>query len=112
MKYFISYRERAGGSHEDYERVQERVLALMQTLEMPASIQVEQFVSVLGTFGGYLVVSTETPSDIHLLTMIFSMYECKVEPVLDLAEALPVEMQAVQYRKRHGSPAAASSGSA
>ena len=105
MKYFISYRERAGGSHEDYERVQERVLALMQTLEMPASIQVEQFVSVLGTFGGYLVVSTETPSDIHLLTMIFSMYECK-------AEALPVEMQAVQYRKRHGSPAAASSGSA
>ena len=99
MKYVLNYRDRPSGSPAGYEGTQERVLSLFQKWKMPASLVIHQFVTRLGEFGGYIVLETDNPADIHLLTTVFAVFECKVEPVLDVAQSVAVELQAIQWRQ-------------
>jgi hypothetical protein len=104
MKYVISWRERPAASAKDYEGAHERVLQIFnKDYKMPASFTIHQFVVRVGDYGGYMIVETEDPTDIHYFTSIFAVFEFKVEPVVDVMDAVAVELKAIEYRKKKAS---------
>lgn len=101
MKYLFSFRDRPAGSFKDYEAVQEHILGLFQHWTMPETLTVHQFLIRLGEFGGAIVLETDKASDIHFLGTVFTAFECKVEPMLDIGEAVAIELEAIRWRKEH-----------
>jgi|SRR5271166_5672721 len=101
MKYVITWRERSTASFKDYEAMQERVLGIFKDWKMPASFKIQQFVVRIGEYGGYMIVETDKPIDIHYVTSVFATFEFKVEPVVDVMDAVAVEVQAIEYRKKN-----------
>ena len=98
MKYLLSWVERSAGRPEDYEAAQKRVLTMFEQWEMPTSIRILQFLKRVGDFGGYAVIECAEPAEIHRLTTAFAMFQYRVEPVLDLADAVVAEKDAVRWR--------------
>ena len=49
-----------------------------------------------------MVVETEVPTDIHKLTTIFAGFQAKLEPVLDVTEAVAAESEAIAWRNSLG----------
>jgi hypothetical protein len=68
---------------------------------MPASFKIHQFVVGIGNYGGYMIVETDRPLDIHYVTSVFAAFEFKVEPVVDVMDAVAVEVQAIEYLKKN-----------
>ena len=54
----------------------------------------------VGEYGGYMIVETHQPTDIHYVTSVFAVFEFKVELVVDVMDAVAVEVQAIEYRKK------------
>jgi hypothetical protein len=100
MKYVISWRERPAASSRDYEAAHERVLAIFKDWQMPAGLKTHQFVVRVGDYGWYMIVETDKPTDIHYFTSIFAALEFKVEPVVDVMDAVAVELQAIEFRTK------------
>lgn len=98
MKYVVTWWERPAGSHADYEAAQKRVLGVFQRWEMPASLVFHQFLVRVGEYGGYAVVETDQPADIHRLSSTFAVFQFRVEPVLDVMDAVAVEAAAIAWR--------------
>ena len=103
MKYVVTWSERSGGSASDYEEAQHRVLSLFEKWEMPESLNFQQFVVRVGEFGGYAVIETDNPLDIHKLTTVFAVFQFKVEPVVDVMDAVGAELEAMAWRNAQGS---------
>ena len=102
MKYVVSWRERPGASSREYEAAQERCLQIFsKDWKFPESIKVHQFVVRVGDYGGYIVMETDKPVDIHYFTSVFALFEFKVEPVVDVMDAVAVELKAIEYRKKN-----------
>jgi len=102
VKYVLTWWERPGGSYAEVESAQERVLSVFQQYEMPASMNISEFVVRVGEFGGYMVVETDSPSDVHKLTTIFAAFQAKLEPVLDVMDAVAAEAEAIAWRNSLG----------
>ena len=100
MKYVISWRERPAASSREYEAAHERVLEIFKDWQMPASLKVHQFVVRVGDYGGYIVADTDKVTDIHYFTSIFAALEFKVEPVVDVMDAVAAEVQAIEFRRK------------
>jgi muconolactone delta-isomerase len=98
MKYVLTWWERPGGSYADYESAQKRVLSVFQKWEMPASLKFQQFLVRIGEFGGYAVIETDKPEEIHRLTSAFAVFRFRVEPVLEVADAVATEAAAIGWR--------------
>lgn len=98
MKYMMTWWERAAGSHDDYERAQQRVLALFSKWQMPESVKIHAFVVRIGEFGGYALVETSNAADMHRLTSAFAVFRFRVEPVMDVMDAIAVEGAAIDWR--------------
>ena len=79
------------------------VLGIFKDWKMPASFAIHQFVVRVGEYGGYMIIETDKPTDIHYLTSIFAVFEFKVEPVVDVMDAVAVELKAIEYRKKNAS---------
>ena len=47
-----------------------------------------------------MIVETDQPTGIHYVTSVFAVFEFKVEPVVDVMDAVTVEVQAIEYRKK------------
>jgi Protein of unknown function (DUF3303) len=102
MKYVISWRERPAASAKDYEEAHERVLEIFnKDWKMPPSFSIHQFVVRVGDYGGYMIIETDSPTDIHYVTSIFAVFEFKV--VVDVMDAVTVELKAIEYRKKNAS---------
>jgi Protein of unknown function (DUF3303) len=102
MKYVISWRERPAASAREYEAAHERVLEIFsEKWKMPASFSLLQFVVRVGDYGGYIIVETDKPADIHYFTSVFALFEFKVEPIVDVMDAVAVERKAIEYRKKN-----------
>ena len=102
MKYVISWRERPAASAKEYETAHERVLQIFnKDFKMPKSFTMHQFVVRVGDYGGYIIAETDKPVDIHYFTSIFAVFEFKVEPVVDVMDAVEVELKAIDYRKKN-----------
>ncbi len=97
----VTWHERPAASSGDYEAAQERVLAIFKDWQTPASLTIQQFVVRVGEFGGYMIVETDQPTDIHYFTTVFAVFEFKVEPVVDVMDAVAVEVRAIEYRKKN-----------
>jgi hypothetical protein len=98
----LTWWERLGGSYAEAESAQERVLSVFQQYEIPTSMNITEFVVRVGEFGGYMVVETDSPSDIHKLTTIFAAFQFKLEPVLDVMDAVAAEAEAIAWRNSLG----------
>jgi Protein of unknown function (DUF3303) len=104
MKYVISWRERPAASAREYEAAHERVLQIFnKDFKMPVSFKMHQFVVRVGDYGGYIIAETDKPVDIHYFSSIFAVFEFKVEPVVDVMDAVEVELKAIEYRKKNAS---------
>ena len=103
MKYVVTWSERPGGSASEYEEAQHRVLSLFDKWEMPESLNFQQLVVRVGEFGGYAVIETDNPLDIHKLTTVFAVFQFKVEPVVDVMDAVGAELEAMAWRNAQGS---------
>jgi hypothetical protein len=68
---------------------------------MPASFSIQQFVVRIGGYGGYMVIETDSPADMHYVTSVFAAFEFSVELVLDVMDAVAVEMKAIEYLKKN-----------
>jgi len=62
-----------------------------------------QFVFRVGDYGGCMIVETEKPTDTHYVTSIFALFEWKIEPVVDVMDAVAVELKAFEYLKKNAS---------
>ena len=100
MKYVIAWRERPAASARDYEAAHERILEIFKDWQMPASFTVHQFVIRIGDYGGYIIVETDKPTDIHWFTSVFAAFEFKVETVVDVMDAVAAELKAIEFRKK------------
>jgi hypothetical protein len=98
MKYVLTWWERPGGSHADYEAAQKRVLGVFQQWQMPESLNIQQFLVRVGEFGGYAVLETDNVVDIHKLTTAFAIFQFRLEPVLDVMEAVAAEAEMITWR--------------
>ncbi|HIM38276.1 MAG TPA: DUF3303 domain-containing protein [Dehalococcoidia bacterium] len=103
MKYVLTWWERPGGSYVDYESAQQRVLSIFQKWEMPESLQIHQFLVRVGEFGGYAVLETDNVADVHKLTTTFAVFKWRLEPVLDVMDAVAIESDAIVWRNSLGS---------
>ena len=98
MKYVITWWERPGGSHADYEAAQKRVLNVFQQWQIPESLTFHQFLVRVGEFGGYAVVETGDPAELQKLTTIFAVFQFRIEPVLDVMDAVAAEVAGIAWR--------------
>ena len=98
MKYLVTWRERPGGSAADYEQAQTRVLDIFAKWEMPKNLIFHQFLVRVGEFGGYAVVETDEPADLQRLSTAFAVFQFRVEPVLDVLDAVAAESEAIAWR--------------
>ena len=98
MKYVLTWWDRPGGSYADYEAAQQRVLSLVQKWEMPESLQIHQFLVRVGEYGGYAVLETDNVADVHKMCSVFAVFKFRLEPVLDVMDAVAVEAEAIAWR--------------
>ncbi len=91
MKFLVTYRERKADF--DPAAAQRRAGRLLTERAMPPGLKVHQLLSSIGGGGGYAVVETSEASDLQHLAGLFSAYDCRIEPVIDLSfvEAAHVE---------------------
>ena len=50
--------------------------------------------------GGYAVIETDNLADIHLLTTALAAFTFRLEPVIDVMDAVAVELQAMAWREK------------
>ena len=103
MKYVLSWWERPGGSYADYEAAQKRVLNVFQDWEMPESLDIHQFVVRVGEFGGYAVLETDNVADVQKLTTTFAVFQFRLEPVMDVMDAVAAEEEGIAWREANAS---------
>ncbi len=102
MKYVVTWHERPAASATDYEAAQKRVLDVFSKWEMPSSLTFHQFLVRVGEFGGYAVVETDSPAALQTLTSAFAVFQFRVEPVLDVMDAVAAESEAIAWRDSIG----------
>lgn len=101
VKYVVTWHERPGGSATEYEQAQKRVLDVFAKWEMPESLTFHQFLVRVGEFGGYAVLETDEPGALQRLTTAFAVFQFRVEPVLDVMDAVAAESEAIAWRDAH-----------
>jgi hypothetical protein len=103
MKYVLTWWERPGGSYADYEAAQKRVLNVFQNWEMPESLDIHQFVVRVGEFGGYMVLESDNVADVQKLTTTFAVFQFRLEPVMDVMDAVAAEEEGIAWREENAS---------
>lgn len=83
MKFLVTYRERRADF--DPAAAQRRAARLLTEQAMPAGLKVHELLSRIGGGGGYAVVETDEANDLQHLAGLFSAYDCRIEPVIDLS---------------------------
>ena len=94
----MTWWERPGGSYADYEAAQKRVLSVFEQWEMPEGLHFHQFLVRVGEFGGYAVVETADAADLQKVTTAFAVFQFRVEPVMDVMDAVAAEAEAIAWR--------------
>jgi hypothetical protein len=98
MKYMITWHERPMGSATDYEQAQKRILSVFKQWKPPESVKIIQFLVRVGEYGGFMLIETDSPAAIHRLTSTYPAFQFHVDPVLDVNDAVAVEIEAITWR--------------
>ena len=102
QKYVLRWEERPGAGPSEYEAAQTRVLDVFGQWDAPSGITFHQFVVRVGDWGGYAVIEAENLADIHFLTTALAPFVFRLEPVVDVMDAVAVELQAMAWRSSLG----------
>ena len=98
MKYMVTWHERPMGSAADYENAQKRILSVFKQWKPPESIKIIQFLVRVGEYGGFMLVETESPAAIQKMTSTYPAFQFRVDPVLDVHDAVTAELEAITWR--------------
>jgi hypothetical protein len=98
VKYVLTWWERPGGSYADYEAAQKRVLEVFQKWEIPERLTFHQFLVRVGEFGGYAVLETDDLAEVQKAATIFAVFQFRLEPVLDVMDAVAAEGEGIAWR--------------
>ncbi|HEY1806224.1 MAG TPA: DUF3303 family protein [Terracidiphilus sp.] len=98
MKYMINWYERSQGSPADYEDAQKRILDVFGPWKAPDSLKIEHFVIRVGEWGGHMLVESTDLLEIHKLTTLLCSFRFEVYPVVPVADAIRVELEAMAWR--------------
>lgn len=98
MKYMLTWHERPQGSAEAYELVQKRILATFRHWVPPEGFSIQAFVIRLGEWGGHMLVECPDPTAVHKFCSTFPAFAFEVHQVLDVADAVRVELEAIAWR--------------
>jgi hypothetical protein len=101
-KYVLNWEERPGAGPSEYEAAQARILNVFRQWDTPAGLTFHQFVVKVGAWGGYAVIETDNLADIHFLTTALAAFTFRLEPVIDVMDAVAVELQAMAWRESLG----------
>jgi hypothetical protein len=100
MKYVITWRALQGGSAADNEAAAERALQLFSKWSPAADATFHQFVERLDGTGGFAVVETDNPlSVLDGPSKFGTLFEFKVDPVIDIMESIPTASEGVEFRQ-------------
>ena len=78
------------------------MLGLFQQWQMPEVVTFHQFLVRVGEFGGYAVVETDSPAALQTIASAFAVFQFRVEPVLDVMDAVAAEPEAIRWRDSVG----------
>ena len=97
MKYMITWHERSMGSAADYEGLQKRIMAVFKQWKIPESVQLHHFLVRAGDWGGFMLVETNDCSALHKMTSTYPAFEFRVDPVLDIQDAVAAQLEAMAW---------------
>ena len=98
MKYMISWNERPQGSPMEYENAQKRILEVFSPWKAPANFKIESFVIRVGDWGGYMLMDCDDPLEVHKFCSMLPAFEFQARPVVPVADAIRVELEAMAWR--------------
>ena len=101
-KYVLSWAERPGAGPSEYEAAQSRILDVFRKWQTPAGVTFHQFVVRVGDWGGYAVIETDNLADVHAITTALAAFTFRLEPVIDVMDAVAIELQAMAWRESLG----------
>lgn len=84
----------------EYEAAQTRILDVFRRWDTPEGLTFHQFVVRVGDWGGYAVIETDNLADIHVLTTALAAFTFRLEPVIDVMDAVAVELEAMAWREK------------
>jgi hypothetical protein len=102
MKYAITWRERPQGSPEAYEAAQRRILEVFGAWKQPEELTVHQFVVRVGSWSGYMIAEIDDISKVQPLTTALASFEFHIDPVIDVADAVALELEGMNWRDSVG----------
>jgi Protein of unknown function (DUF3303) len=98
MKYMISWNERPQGSPMEYENAQKRILEVFSPWKAPANFKIESFVIRIGNWDGYMLMDCDDPLEVHKFCSMLQGIEFQAHPVVPVADAIRVELEAMAWR--------------
>src|ERR1051325_8873667 len=98
MKYMITWNERPQGSPIEYENAQKRILEVFSPWKAPANFKIEAFVIRVGDWGGYMLMECDDPLEVHKFCSMLPAFTFEARPVVPVADAIRVELEAMAYR--------------
>ena len=97
----LTWWERPGDSYSEHEAAQKRILEIFQKWEIPESLTFHQFLVRVGEFGGYAVVETEDLAEIEKAIATYAVFQFRLEPVLDVADAVAAQAEGIAWREEN-----------
>jgi hypothetical protein len=97
-KYVLRWDERPAAGTSEYEAIQSRILQVFREWSAPEGFTIHQFVIRVGDWGGYMVFETDNLADIHFLSTALAGFTFQLEPVIDVMDAVAVELLAMEWR--------------
>ena len=98
MKYMITWNERPQGTPIEYENAQKRILEVFSPWKAPANFKIESFVIRVGDWGGYMLMECDDPLEVHKFCSMLPAFTFEARPVVPVADAIRVELEAMTYR--------------
>jgi hypothetical protein len=99
QKYVLRWEERPGAGPSEYEAAQTRILDVFRKWDTPKGLTFHQFVVRVGDWGGYAVLETDNLADIHFMTTALAAFVFRLEPVVDVMDAVAIELEAMAWRE-------------
>jgi len=97
MQSMITWYERPMGSAADYEGLQKRIMAVFKEWKIPESVKVHHFLVRAGDWGGFMLVETDDFAAIHKMTSTYPAFEFRVDPALDIQDAVAAQLDAMAW---------------
>jgi muconolactone delta-isomerase len=66
---------------------------------VPEALTVHRFLVRVGEFGGYAVLETDDLAEVQKLTTTFAVFRFRLEPVMDVMEAVAAEVEGIAWRE-------------